>query len=99
MILYEFSKYLQKYPEKSSVKLLLYWLEEKTSKVPSTDVEKIICTELFKFKNKKGVKIFIAKRESGRNLLKALYNFALSYEHYKFAKRTHHVHPKNFYKN
>ncbi|MGN0192866.1 MAG: hypothetical protein ACI4CY_05015 [Candidatus Gastranaerophilaceae bacterium] len=80
----------------SCVKLLNEWLVKKLRSVPISNVDKIICNELFLATNKKGATLIIAKRESGRKLLRALYNFSLSYEHYRFARRTHEVRPSNF---
>lgn len=80
----------------SCVKLLNEWLVKKLRSVPISNVDKIICNELFLATNKKGATLIIAKRESGRKLMRALYNFSLSYEHYRFARRTHEVRPSNF---
>ncbi len=80
----------------SCVKLLNEWLVKKLRSVPISNVDKIICNELFLATNKRGATLIIAKRESGRKLLRALYNFSLSYEHYRFARRTHEVRPSNF---
>ena len=80
----------------SCVKLLNEWLVKKLRSVPISNVDKIICNELFLATNKKGATLIIAKRESGRKLMRALYNFSLSYEHYRFARRTHEVRPSIF---
>ena len=56
------------------------------SKKPKTKVEKIIHTEITLAKNKYNEFLIIGKSESGRVLINALYNYALSYEHYVLAK-------------
>lgn len=92
MILNEFSKYLQQRNEliisgtKSTTKLLCEWLQSVINKNPQNNVDKIIHTEIMLAKNSKGAFFIAGKSESGRVLVKALYNFALSYEHYILSK-------------
>lgn len=99
MILKEFSEYLISNSEESSVKLLYKWLREKLEVLPQSNVDKIIKTELFSAKNEYGDFLIIAKRESGRKLIKALYNFALSFEHQKIARNIHNIKPDDFKKD
>lgn len=99
MILKEFSEYLQANPDKSSVKLLYKWLKEKLEVLPVSNVDKIIKTELYSAENEYGDFLIIAKRESGRNLMKSLYNFALSFEHQKVARDVHNSKPSDFNKS
>ena len=40
--------------------------------------------------------LIIAKRDSGRKLMQALYNFALSFEHQKVARNIHNLKPDDF---
>lgn len=89
MILKEFSKYLQKNRNKNSVILLNKWLIEKLKKPSLNKVDIILQTELYYAENNNKKTLIIAKRESGRILLKALYNFSLSFEQYKTAKYLH----------
>lgn len=93
MILKEFAKFLQENSEKDSVFLMNIWLQEKL-KTPTQELTgKIIQQELYLAKNKNGSFIILGKNESGRILMKTLYNFSMSYEHYKQSKRDH---AKNF---
>lgn len=99
MILKEFSEYLQANQDQSSVKLLYKWLKKKLEVLPKTNVDKIIKTELYSAENGYGDFLIIAKRESGRNLMKSLYNFALSFEHQKVARDIHNSKPSDFNKS
>ena len=92
MILSEFSKYLQANKEQiiseetTATKLLCEWIQYVISKNPKTNVEKIIHTEITLAKNNQGDFFITGKSDSGRVLVNALYNFALSYEHYIMQK-------------
>ena len=99
MILKEFSEYLKLNEKKSSVKMLYRWLREKLEMLPQSNVDRIIKAELYSAKNEYGDFMIIAKRESGRKLIKALYNFALSFEHQKIARDIHNIKPENFNKD
>lgn len=99
MILKEFSKYLLKNQDKSSVKLLYKWLKEKLKAIPVTNVDKIIKEEFYSAENELGDFLIIAKRESGRKLMNALYNFALSFENQKIARDVHNSKPDDFKKD
>ena len=98
MILKDFSEYILKHTDESSVKLLYKWLKEKLESVPVTNVDKVIKAELFSAKNEYGDFLIIAKRESGRKLIQTLYNFALSFEHQKIARNIHNLKPEDFNK-
>ncbi len=89
MILKEFSKFLQENREKNSVNLLNEWLIERLTKPSLNKVDNVIKTELYYAKNSNGKTLIIAKSDTGRTLLNALYNFSLSYEQYKMAKFLH----------
>lgn len=89
MILKEFSKYLQENKDKNSVNLLNNWIIERITRPSLDKVDIILKTELYYAKNNKNKTLIIAKSESGRTLLNALYNFSLSFEQYKLAKFLH----------
>jgi len=89
MILKEFSKYLQMNKEKNSVILLNKWILERIQRPSLDKIDIILRTELYYAKNSNNKTLIIAKSETGRTLLNALYNFALSFEEYKLAKLRH----------
>ena len=89
MILKEFSKYLQENKYKNSVNLLNEWIIERLQRPSLDKVDNILKTELYFAKNNNGKTLVIAKSETGRTLINALYNFALSFEQYKMAKFLH----------
>lgn len=89
MILKEFSKYLQENKEKNSVNLLNEWIIQRLKNPSLNKVDNILKTELYYAENNKNKTLIIAKSETGRTLLKALYNFSLSFEQYKLAKFLH----------
>ncbi len=89
MILKEFSKYLQNNKDKNSVNLLNEWLKERLNKPSLNKVDIILKTELYFAKNNNGKTLIIAKSDTGRTLLNALYNFSLSFEQYKLSKFLH----------
>ncbi len=93
MILKEFAKFLQENKEKNSVFLMNIWLQEKLKTPTHELIGNIIQKELYLAKTKNGSFIILGKNESGRILMKTLYNFAMSYEHYKSSKEEH---AKNF---
>lgn len=92
MILNEFSKYIQTKNEEiinnqsTAVNILSDWIRSIMSRNPKTNVEKIIHSEITLAQNKYNEFLIIGKSESGRVLMNALYNYALSYEHYILAK-------------
>jgi len=89
MILKEFSEYLQQNIDKSSVALLNDWIKEKIENPAKTNIDKILQAEIYIAKNKFGDCLLIGKSESGRRLIKVLYNFALSFEQQKLARFLH----------
>ncbi len=92
MILQEFSKYIQTKNDEiisnksTAINILAEWIRFIMSKNPKTNVEKIIHSEITLAQNKYNEYLIIGKSESGRVLINALYNYALSYEHYVLAK-------------
>lgn len=89
MILKEFSEYLQQNIDKSSVLLLNEWLKEKIETPARTNIDRVIQTEIYIAKNKMQDTLLIGKSDSGRKLIKVLYNFALSFEQQKIARFLH----------
>ena len=89
MILKEFSKYLQEKKDKSSVLLLNEWIIERLKRPSLNKVDNVLKAELYFLKNNNNKTLIIAKSDSGRTLINALYNFALSFEQYKLAKFLH----------
>ena len=96
MILDKFAKYIQTKDEdiisnkSTAVNILSEWIIKIMSKKPRSNVEKIIHSEITLAKNKYNEFLIIGKSESGRVLINALYNYALSYEHYVLAKTIQH---------
>ncbi len=88
MILKEFSTYLQEKNEDiitnktTATKLLCDWIKLVINKNPKNHVDKIVHKEIMLAQNNSGDFFIVGKSESGRILVNALYNFALSYEHY-----------------
>ncbi|MCD7780038.1 MAG: hypothetical protein LUH05_05130 [Candidatus Gastranaerophilales bacterium] len=99
MILKEFSKYLQKNKDKNSVNLLNEWIIERITRPSLDKVDNILKAELYYAKNNNGKTLIIAKSDTGRTLLNALYNFSLSFEQYKLAKFLHDKKANDFKKN
>ena len=89
MILKELSKYLQENKDKNSVNLLNDWIIERLQRPSLDKVDNILKAEFYFAKNNNDKTLIIAKSESGRTLLNALYNFSLSFEQYKLAKFLH----------
>lgn len=88
MILNEFSKYIQSRNtdiienQATGTKILCDWIELVINKNPKNHVDKIVHKEIMLAKNKSGDFVIVGKSESGRVLVNALYNYALSYEQY-----------------
>jgi len=89
MILKEFAKYLQENKEQSSVKLLNEWLILRLKRPSLDKIDIILKTELYYAENNNNKTFIIAKSDTGRTLLNALYNFSLSFENYKLSKFLH----------
>lgn len=104
MILKEFSTYIQCRKDEiitgktTATKILCDWIRLVIKKNPKGHVDKIIHTEIVLAENKYGDFLITAKSESGRTLVKALYNFALSYEHYILQKWLDDKTPDDFKK-
>lgn len=92
MILNEFSKYIQSRNNditsgtSTGTKILCDWIKLVIYKNPKNNVDKIVHKEIMLAENKSGDFFIIGKSESGRILVNALYNYALSYEHYIMSK-------------
>jgi len=92
MILTAFSKYLQEHNEEliqnktTATKLLCEWIKAVVYKNPKNNVDKIVHREIMLAENSTGDFLIVGKSESGRVLVNALNNFALSYEHYLMSK-------------
>lgn len=96
MIIKDFSDYLKenyKKDQKKTVELLALWIKQKIEKPPRTLVDKVLQKEIYLAKNentkKTGEYFLIGKSESGRILLNALFNFALSFEQQDYARKLH----------
>lgn len=89
MILKEFSKYLQENKDRNSLILLNEWIIMRLHRPSLNKVDIILRTELYYAENNAKNTFIIAKSETGRTLLNALYSFALSFESYKKAKKLH----------
>ena len=104
MILKEFSKYIQSKTDEiinnktTSTKLLCEWINIVINKNPKNHVDKIVHKEIMLAKNNSGDFLIVGKSESGRILLKALYNYAQSYEHYIMSKWLEDKKPEDFQK-
>lgn len=102
MILKEFSKYLQKHNDNlisnktTATKLLCEWIKLVINKNPKNHVDKIVHKEILLAENSVGDFFIVGKSESGRILVNALYNFALSYEHYIMSRWLQDKQPKDF---
>ena len=106
MILTAFSKYLQEHNEDltesrtTCTKLLCEWIKMVIYKNPKNNVDKIVHKEIMLAENPSSEFLIVAKSESGRTLINALNNFALSYENYLMSKwladkKPHHFKDKN----
>ncbi len=102
MILGEFSKYLQSKNSdiisgsSTGTKILCDWIKLVINKNPKNNVDKIVHREIMLAENKSGDFLIIGKSESGRILVNALYNYALSYEHYIMSKWLEDKKPHDF---
>lgn len=102
MILNEFSKYIQSKNEDitsskaTGTKILCDWIKIVINKNPKNHVDKIVHKEIMLAENKSGDFLIVGKSESGRTLVNALYNYALSYEHYIMSKWLENKKPDDF---
>lgn len=105
MILKEFAKYLQENNpnlienKTTTTKLLCDWVKLVINKNPKNHADKIVHREIMLAENKAGDFLIVGKSESGRVLVNALYNFALSYEHYIMSKWLMDKNPNDFTNN
>lgn len=99
MIIKDFSDFLkQNYDGKiSTTKLLSKWIKEKIENPPKTLIDKVIQKEIYLAKNELSPDEYflIGKSDSGRILINALYNFALSFEQQDFARKIHKLKSSN----
>ena len=111
MILEAFAKYLQSAdPGLPATDILARWLWERLSIPPESAVDKVLHCEIAFAAYKKGGKeclrfstgekgpsyVFKGLSESGRKLLNALYQYALSYEQQKWSRWVHKVKASDF---
>lgn len=102
MILKEFAIFLQNRNDDiinnkiTTTKLLCEWIRTVIAKNPKGHIDKIVQTEILLAENKCGDFFIVGKSESGRVLVKSLYNFALSYEHYVMKKWLDDKSPDDF---
>lgn len=102
MILNEFSKYLQTKNEDiisnktTTSKLLCEWISLVINKNPKNNIDKIVHKEILLAENKSKDFLIVGKSDSGRVLVNALYNFALSYENYIMQKWLSDKNPNDF---
>ena len=102
MILSEFSKYLQSRNnditsgQSTGTQILCDWIKLVIYKNPKNNVDKIVHREIMLAENKSGDFLIVGKSESGRDLVNALYNYALSYEHYIMSKWLEDKKPEDF---
>ncbi len=102
MILKEFSTYIQSRKDditsgkSSATKILCDWVRFVITKNPKGHVDKIVHTEIMLAENGSGDFLIVGKSESGRILVNALYNFALSYEHFVMQKWLDAKKPNDF---
>lgn len=102
MILTAFSKYLQEHNEEliqsktTATKLLCQWIRLVIYKNPKNNVDKIVHREIMLAENRQGDFLIVGKSESGRVLVNALNNFALSYENYIMSKWLSDKKPHHF---
>lgn len=102
MILNAFSKYLQERKDDiinnrtTTTKLLCQWIKLIIDKKPENNVDKIVHEEIMLCENKDGSFFIVGNSKSGRVLVKALYNFALSYETYIMSKWLSGIKPDDF---
>ena len=104
MILSEFSKYLQQFDEEitenktSASKVLCQWIRTVVLKNPKNNVDKIIHREITFAQNKEGDFLIVGNSPSGRVLVNALYNYALSYENFLMSRQLDNKKTKDFKK-
>ncbi len=102
MILQEFSTYLKQFSDDitqnkiTATKVLCQWIHVVINKNPKNHVDKIVHKEIMLAENKYGDFLIVGKSESGRVLVNALYNYALSYENFLMSRWLENKKPKDF---
>ncbi len=105
MILSEFAKYLQEYDNEiisnktTATKILCKWIKYVINKNPKNHVDKIVHHEIMLAQNPQGDFIIVGKSDSGRVLVDALSNYALSYENFLMSRWLENKKPKDFNSN
>ena len=80
----------------TAIKLLCKWIRMVIAQNPKNNVDKIVQTEITLAENEYGDFLIVGKSESGRILVNALYNYAMSYEHYIMQKWLDDKNPNDF---
>lgn len=102
MILSEFAKYLQQYDKEitenktTATKVLCDWIKIVINKNPKNHVDKIVHKEIMLAQNPQGDFIIVGKSDSGRVLVNALSNYAISYENFLMSRWLENKKPKDF---
>ena len=105
MILGEFSKYLQQFDEEiisnktTATKVLCEWIKLVINKNPKNHIDKIVHREIMLADKPQGDFIIVGKSDSGRVLVNALSNYALSYENFLMSRWLANKKPQDFQKN
>ena len=105
MILSEFAKYLKEYDnaiisnKTTATKILCEWIKYVINKNPKNHVDKIVHHEIMLAQNPQGDFIIVGKSDSGRILVDALSNYALSYENFLMSRWLENKKPKDFNSN
>ena len=89
MILKSFSEYVHANYEKNALVLLNEWIISRLNRASFDKTDHVLQTELYYAENNNKKTFIAAKSETGRTLMQALYNFALSVENHKRAKHNH----------
>lgn len=102
MILSEFAKYIQRFDEDitknktTALKVLCCWIKLVINKNPKNHVDKIVHKEIMLAENKQGDFIIVGKSPSGRVLVNALQNYAISYENFLMSRWLANKKPQDF---
>ena len=105
MILSEFAKYIQEFDDDiisnktTATKLLCEWIKLVINKNPKNHADKIVHKEIMLAQNPQGDFIIVGKSDSGRILVNALSNYAISYENFLMSRWLENKKPKDFYKD
>lgn len=108
MILEAFAEYLQAAdPKMPATDVLARWLKERLSSPPITNVDRVlhceICVSEKKSRARASVQsvakedlVFKGSSQSGKRLLKSLYEYCQSYDQQKWARFVHNVKASDF---